>query len=229
MVQMRVTRWSRLGLICIALAASSLSACAPLAKGEYWNGSYVHLDPPRYTFELPPDWREATPADYESLGFNRRVFARLDAAGRRALLERAELELQAIDTGLISSRGAWIQVGSEARSGGWYSSSNPLQFGLSEQDKKGMWERFSQARIDRAPASDKPALTLESIDVVDYGLNRVLRVRFRSDEARGSLHWTVMGFFNSTDTISFAHVGTPEDRDEGLAALEAIVTSLRFN
>jgi hypothetical protein len=60
-------------------------------------------------------------------------------------------------------------------------------------------------------------------------LNRVLRVRFRSDEARGSLHWTVIGFFNSTDTISLAHVGTPEDRDEGLAALEAIVTSLRFN
>jgi hypothetical protein len=56
-----------------------------------------------------------------------------------------------------------------------------------------------------------------------------LRVRFRSDEARGSLHWTVIGFFNSTDTISLAHVGTPEDRDEGLAALEAIVTSLRFN
>jgi hypothetical protein len=54
MVQMSVTRWSRLGLICIALAASSLSACAPRAKGEYWNGSYVHLDPPRYTFELPP-------------------------------------------------------------------------------------------------------------------------------------------------------------------------------
>jgi hypothetical protein len=86
MVRMSVTRWSRLGLICFALA-SSLSACAPLPKGEYWSGSYVHLDPPRYTFEHPPDWREATPADHESLGFNRRVFARLDEAGRRALLE----------------------------------------------------------------------------------------------------------------------------------------------
>ncbi len=219
----------RLGLILIVLAASGLTACAPLPKGEYWNGSYVHLDPPRYTFDLPKGWREATASDYPSLGFNRRVFARLDEAGRRTLLERAEIELQAIDAGLISPRGAWIQVGSEARSSGWYSSSNPLQFGLTEQEKKGLWERFSRARIDNAPSTDKPTLTLESIDVVDYGLNRVLRVRFRSDEARGSLHWTVIGFFNSTDTISLAHVGTPEDREEGLAALEEIVTSLRFN
>ena len=64
--------------------------------------------------------------------------------------------------------------------------------------------------------------------MVDYGLNRVLRVRFRSDEVRGSMHWTVLGLFNSTDTISLAHVGTPEDREEGIAGLEAIASSIRF-
>jgi hypothetical protein len=208
---------------------SVLSACAPLPKGEYWKGSYVHLDPPRYTFEVPEGWREATPADYPRLGFNRKVFARLDDAGRQALLERAEQELQAIDTGLISPEGAWIQVGSLARSGGWYASNNPLQFGLTDQEKQGLWDNFSRARIEHAPDTDKPKLTLESIDVVDYGLNRVLRVRFQSDEARGSLHWTVIGFFNSSDTISLAHVGTPDNREEGFAAFEAIITSLRFN
>jgi len=226
---MSVARRFRLGLIFIALAASSLAACAPLPKGEYWNDSYVHLDPPRYTFDLPKGWRAATASDYPSLAFNRRVFAQLDEPGRRALLERAELELQGIDAGLISSNGAWIQVGSEARSVGWYNSSNPLQYGVTEQEKKGLWERFARARIDNAPATDKPTLALESVDVVDYGLNRVLRVRFRSDEARGTLYWTVIGFFNSSDTISLAHVGTPENREEGLAALEEIVTSLRFN
>ena len=113
--------------------------------------------------------------------------------------------------------------------GGWYSSSNPLQYGLSEKDKTGLWERFARARADHAPASDKPTLTLESVDVVDYALNRFLRVRFRSDEARGSLYWTVLGFFNSTDTISLAHVGTPENREEGLEALETIAKSLRFD
>jgi hypothetical protein len=228
-VRMSFTRRPWLGLIALALAACSLSGCAPLPIGEYWGSSYVHLDPPRYTFDVPDGWRQATPSDYASLGFNRRGFARLDEAGRRSLLERAELELQAIDTGLISSGGAWIQVGSEARSGGWYSSSNPLQYGLSEKDKQGLWERFARARTDNAPASDKPTLTLEAVDVVDYGLNRFLRVRFRSDEARGSLYWTVLGFFNSTDTVSLAHVGTPENREEGLAALETIAKSLRFD
>jgi hypothetical protein len=54
-------------------------------------------------------------------------------------------------------------------------------------------------------------------------------VRFRSDEARGTLYWTVLGFFNSSDTISLAHVGTPENREEGLAGLEEIAKSLRFD
>jgi len=213
----------------ILVLLSALSACAPLPKGEYWKGAYVHLDPPRYTFFVPEGWRQATPADYARLSFNRKGFERLDEAGRRAQLERAELELESIDAGLISPEGAWIQVGSQARSGGWYSTNNPLRFGLSEQEKKGMWDNFARARIDHAPDTDKPTLTLESIDVVDYGLNRVLRVRFRSDEARGSLHWTVIGFFNSSDTISLAHLGTPENREEGLPALEAIITSLRFD
>ena len=221
-------RCSWFGLTVLALV-SILPACAPLPKGEYWQGSYLHLDPPRYTFDVPEGWREATPGDYAQLGFNRKGFERLDAAGRRALLERAEVDLQAIDTGLISREGAWIQVGSVARSGGWYLTNNPLQFGISEQEKKAIWDNFARSRVERAPDTDKPTLSLESIDVVDYGPNRVLRVRFRSDEVRGSLHWTVMGFYNASDTISFAHLGTPENREEGLAALETIVSSLRFN
>jgi len=38
-----------------------------------------------------------------------------------------------------------------------------------------------------------------------------------------------LGFFNSSDTISLAHVGTPENREEGLAGLEEIAKSLRFD
>jgi hypothetical protein len=227
---MRLTRSSALYLILmVALTILSLPSCAPLPKGEYWDGSYVHLDPPRYSFEVPAGWRAATAADYPSLGFNRRVFASLDAAGRSAALQSAETELEGIDTGLLSSQGAWIQVGSEARSSGWYSSSDPLRFGMSEGEKQGLWQRFSATRIERAPPTDKPTLTLESIDVVEYGLNRVLRLRFRSDEVRGSLHWTVLGLFSATDTISLAHVGTPENREEGLDGFEAIATSIRFD
>jgi hypothetical protein len=72
-------------------------------------------------------------------------------------------------------------------------------------------------------------LTLESIDVVSYGLNRVLRVRFKSEEARGSMYWTVLGVYSSNDTVSLAHLGAPEDRNEGIAGFEEIVASLRFD
>lgn len=192
----------------------SLAGCGPLPKGEFVRGTYLHLDRPRYSFEVPDGWRAATAADYPTLGFNRRAFAGLDAAGRRTAIQRAELELENLDIGLISPQGAWIQVASEA---------------LSERDKQTVWQRFSAARIERAPATDKPKLTLESMDVVSYGVNRVLRVRFRSDEARGALHWTVLGFYDSGSSILLAHVGTPENREEGLPALEAIAASLRLD
>jgi hypothetical protein len=216
------------------VAILSLSGCAPLPKGEYWKGSYVHLDPPRYRFDVPEGWREVKASDFPSLAFNRRVFATLDDAKRRVFLQHAEIELQAIDTGLISARGAWIQVGSEAGSGGWYSTRNPfardqLRFGLSEREKQAVWARFEASRIQRAPPTDKPRLTLESIDVVTYRLNRALRLRFKSDESRGSMYWTVLGVYTSNDTVSLAHLGIPEDRDEGIAGLEGIAASLRFD
>lgn len=97
-------------VVTMLVAGSSLSGCAPLAKGEYWDGSYAHLDPPRYRFNVPEGWRAVTAADFPSLAFNRRVFATLDEPNRRAFVQRAEIELQAIDTGLISGRGAWIQL-----------------------------------------------------------------------------------------------------------------------
>jgi len=42
------------------------------------------------------------------------------------------------------------------------------------------------------------------------------------------MHWTVLGLYTVNDTIFLAHLGTPENRDEGIAGLEAIATSLRL-
>jgi hypothetical protein len=212
----------------VLLAASTLAGCGPLPNGEYWKGSFLHIDTPRYTFEVPEGWREAKAEDYPALGFNRSVFARVDAEERKKLLQNAELELQAIDTGLISSQGAWIQVISVAGSGGYGVRGLP-QYGLSESEKQALWERFATGRIQRALPGDKPVLTLESIDIPTYGSNRLLRLRFRSDERRGSMHWTILGLYTAVDTILLAHLGTPENRDEGIAGLEAIATSLRLD
>jgi len=57
----------------------------------------------------------------------------------------------------------------------------------------------------------------------------VLRLRFKSEEARGSMYWTVLGVYSSNDTVSLAHLGTPEDRDEGIAGFEEIAATLRFD
>jgi len=211
----------------VLFSVVSLAACGPLPSSEYWQGSFLHVYRPKYSFEVPSGWREAKAEDYPSLAFNRRLFAGLDDAGRQQLLQSAALELQALDTGLISSPGAWIQVRSVAGSGGYGPGELP-RFGLTDSQKKALWELFATRRIESAPPGDKPVLTLESIDIENYGLNRLLRLRFRSDELRGSLRWTVLGLYAANDAILLAHLGTPENSDEGLAGLDAIATSLRL-
>ncbi len=213
----------------VVLATLILPACASLPKAEYWGGFFRHLYPPRYTFQVPDGWRQATISDYPSLGFNRRLFQPLDEAGRSAAMQRAELEMQSPDAGLISSRGAWIQVMSRAGPGGWYTFKD-LRFGLSDREKQAIWQQLSTNLIQTAPAAEKPNLTVESIDVVeDYYVRSVLRLRFTADVPRGSIHWTALEFYGSSGAVTVAHLGTPEDRDEGIAGLEEIARWFRFD
>jgi len=45
---------------------------------------------------------------------------------------------------------------------------------------------------------------------------------------RGLMYWTVLGFYSSAHVVAIWHVGIPEDRNEGVAGLEAIGRSFRF-
>ena len=121
-----------------------------------------------------------------------------------------------------------VESCSAAGTGGYGPRGLPA-FGLSEREQQEIWEHYAASQIQRAPPGDKPVLTLESMDIVTYGANRLLRVRFRSDERRGSMHWTVLGLYTDVDTILLAHLGTPENREEGIAGLESIATTLRRN
>src|SRR5262249_60925519 len=177
----------------------------------------------------PAGGREGAAGSHPSPSSNRRIFAGLDDSGRQKLLQGAELELQALDTGLVSSQGAWIQVRSAARFGE-YAGGNLVRYGLSgDKEKQALWERFAAARIQGAPPADKPVLTLEVVDLAGYGSNQFVRVRFRSDELRGSLYWTVLGLYTEDNAVLLAHLGTPEDREEGMAGFEAIAASLRWD
>src|SRR5215475_2518834 len=137
----------------LVLATSALPCCAPLPKSEYWDGYFRHLHPPRYTFQVLDGWRPATISDYPSLGFNRRFFETLDEAGRSAAMQRAELEMQGQDAVLVSSRGAWIQVGSQVGAKRWYAFRN-LRFGLDEREKQAIWDSLSTRLSQSAPPAD---------------------------------------------------------------------------
>jgi hypothetical protein len=89
------------GALIVVLSTLILPGCAPFPKVEYSDGFFRHLHPPRYTFQVPDGWRQATTSDYPSFGFNRRLFQTLDEAGRTGAMQRAELQMQSGDTGLI--------------------------------------------------------------------------------------------------------------------------------
>jgi hypothetical protein len=66
-------------------------------------------------------------------------------------------------------------------------------------------------------------------DVVeDYRVKSALRLRFTADGPRGSMHWTVLEFYSSSGVVTVAHVGIPEDSGEGIAGLEVLARSFRF-
>jgi hypothetical protein len=227
-VKGRCSGFGGTGASIVVLATLMISGCAPVPKAEYWEGYFRHLHPPRYTFQVPEGWRQATISDYPSLGFNRRVFETLDEAGRSAAMQRAEREMQGRDTGLISSGGAWIQVASAAGAGGWYTFKD-LRFGLGDREKQAIWQRLSTNLFQAATPAEKPNLTLQSLDVVeDYHVKNVLRLRFTADGPRGSMHWTVLEFYGSSGVVNVAHVGIPEDSGEGIAGLEVLANSFRF-
>ncbi len=147
-VGMRVTRRSqRDQAFIVVLAALSLSSCGPLPKGEHWKGSFIHLDPPQYSFAVPDGWREAKALDFPSLGFNRRMFATLDAASRSALSSARR------DRDARSRYGAHFVPGCvdsdwfRAWLGGLVRSEGSLRFGLSEREKDAIWPRCSASRI----------------------------------------------------------------------------------
>jgi len=202
-----------------------LAACAPLPAVEYWHGFFRHLHYPQYSFRVPDGWRPATVSDYLSLSSSQRVFQTLDEAGRSAFTQRVELAMKTGDTVLMSPRGAWIQVKSESSQAGI---AELNRYGLSEREKQSIWRRFSTDLIRRAPPADQLKLSSEGMEVETYGENRGLRLRFRSDATTGSMHWTVLNFYGSSSIVTVAHLGTPEDIKEGIAGLEVIVRSFRF-
>jgi hypothetical protein len=199
---------TRFWTVSVVLATLAVAGCAPLPKAQYWDGWFQHVDPPRYTFEVPEGWRPAAATDYPSL-------------------ERAELEMPRDDTALISTRGAWIRVVSASGPGGWYTRRD-FSFELSEREKQLLWERFSARLIQAVPPDERPTLTLESLGFEYYGQNRPLRLRFRADGPGGSVQWTVLEFHGSSGLVTLAHVGTPENPEEGISGFEVLAQSFRF-
>lgn len=88
-------------------------------------------------------------------------------------------------------------------------------------------------RTDEAVGSKQSQLSVrrparEAMDIEEYRENRFLRLRFRSDLTTGSMRWTLLFFYSSSYVVTVAHVGTPENSEEGIAGLEVIARSFRF-
>src|SRR5262249_13399482 len=152
------------------------------------------------------------PEDVENFAYNRRVLQRFNAQGRSATIASWQNEMRGYDAVLISDRGGYIQVDHAANNSGVSFASGYV---LNDREKDAIWSNFSHALLASARANDKPKLTLVSMAVSSYGNNSALVVRFLSSVQRGELRWTTMSFSGRRHVVAMAHLGTPENADEG--------------
>lgn len=207
----------------VLLAALAVSGCALVPTFERETRVFVQRAA-AYAFRIPDGWRPARSADYASVGFNRGILQRLDEPARAALLQAGTRELESHEIVLVSTRGAWIQVDSGPVTGARL---RPGQR-LDERERESLWTWWATFLRQTAPPSDTPRLSVVDMEVVEYGPNAALRVRYVAEVQRGPMRWTVLFLHGESRSATVAHVGTPEDANEGLTGLETVARSFRF-
>jgi hypothetical protein len=179
---------------------------------------------PDFSFQIPQGWRPAEPSDWTSFGANQRPLQKLNEYGKIQFQHRGAAEIARYPAVLISSRGSWIDVQIVPNQGAKYSRG----YVLTDGEKNTLWQRFEGDFVAAAAAGDKPRLTLDSIDVVDFGPNTVLKLHFRRDDQRGLTVWTFLVFYGARHLVAVSHCGIPDAPDEGIAGLDVIANSFRF-
>jgi hypothetical protein len=202
-----------------------VTGCASMGGGstEYRAGLVLHRNPD-FSFQVPPGWRPAKIADWTAFGANKRPLQRMNEYGKAEFQRAGAAELSRYPAVLISSRGSWIDVSIGANQGMKFSSG----YVLSEGERRTFWENLDRAIVKASAVTDKPRLTLNSMDVVDYGPNTTLRFQFQREDQRGLTVWTVVAFFGARHLVTVAHCGIPDAANEGIEGLQHIARSFRF-
>ena len=205
------------------LAALLLLAGCATSGTEYRAGLALHRNPD-FSFQVPPGWRPAKESDWVKFGANQRPLQKLNDYGKLQFERKGATEMARYSAVLISSRGSWMDVQISPNQGVKYSRGYVLNNG----EKTSLWQRIEREVVAGAPASDKPRLTLDALDVVDFGPNTVLKLRIKREDQRGLTYWTIIGLFGARHVVTVEHCGTPADPNEGIEGLEAIAKSFRF-
>jgi hypothetical protein len=206
-------------LLSIAVALC-LTACStlPLSRNAEFRAGLALYNDPKFSFQIPDGWRPATAEDWLRFGANQRVLSIMTDQGRRDFQRIGAEELAKYPMVLISARGAWINVTFAPNKGVRY----PAGYVLNDAEKKNIWQAVESALLKDSPPTDRPVLTMRSVDVTEFGGNVALRLRFLREDRRGVFTWTVLAFYGDRHVVPVAHVGVPENEDEGIEGLEVI-------
>lgn len=212
----------------ILVAGFVMAGCAAvMPHGELQGSEYRHWNPD-HSFRVPEGWRGATPSDATLLSINRLALARLDEQGRRRVIQLTVAGMSQ-DVGLVSARGAWMAV----KTGGRSDIRLLPGYRLTDQERQALWEATRDSAVGqlstRYAGVVRPDVTLESMEVADYGANVAIQVRFRSsDSVSGTWIFRYLAFFTGSHVIGVTHITVPPDPDEGVAGLTELARSLRF-
>ena len=195
-------------------------------------------DSPAFSFALTKGWRLATAQDatrfeiyrpvthalkefYENLALRRDVAASVPVSNMVLTMKF----LRDRPTILTDATGAYIAVVATERASTPYGRGDELS--VSERER--LWEDFARMIAERSPALDKPVLTLRSIKVTNYPDSAALMLVYTRADTFGQLVCSRIQFSSETATVAFEHSGTAEHPTRGLAALDAVARTFRFD
>jgi hypothetical protein len=204
----------RSGLLLLLLVCLSVG-CATTAfpRGEYRRGQFLHRE---YSIQIPDGWDGVTPKIIELLGRN---VASLPDDQRSKATRELRVLTEEYDAAFVSRHGALILVRS-------FPNLDGIQLPTRAFTEKEWDARLVKAKESIVRDMSKEGLTVESVELVEYGPRLAISARLRLPE-RGRLMRMVL-FAGPGRFVGVLHAGTATNADEGLSGFEEAARSVRF-
>ena len=203
-----------------------IAGCAHLSppRMEYRAGLALYSTP-KFSFQVPAGWRAAVPDDWSRFSITERGASKLSQQGRAQVADKMRAAWTQFAAVFIHDSGAWMHVAIEKYTG---PVKLPRGYVLTDIEKESMWSGFSKALVAFADPTDKPRLSLVSLDLKDNVQGAVLFIVYNKRDLSGESVWSVLGFISDTHGVTVEYGMAAGRPSAGIEGLDVVASTFRF-